>query len=289
MRVRLPTLAASIALCGAVFARADAQPSSPSPPRVAREALPGHVVDVNAGDYFFEAPDSVPAGIVTLRLRQRGTVGHMLWLVRIPPGRTVADLHRDEVKHEPTSWAEQLGGPGFANAGASSNATYVLTAGDYALVCYVGSGRGVDSLYHVWRGMIRPLRVTASAAEGSARARSRPTPAAVARITNDSLVWSAPLHAGRRLVRVENRTSVWREFVLERVLPGRTIDEARRWRRRSGTSLPTVAVGGLATVPPGGALATTLDLTPGDYLVKTHVARDSGLYAVRLRRAPTTR
>ncbi|HEU4722075.1 MAG TPA: hypothetical protein VFS59_11990 [Gemmatimonadaceae bacterium] len=280
-------LAPSIALCCAAYAPADAQRSSPRP-RAASESLPGRVVDVNAGDYFFEAPDSVPAGIITLRLWQRGDMGHMLWLVRLPPGRTVADLHRDEVRHAPTSWAEQLGGPGYANPAVSSNATYQLTPGDYALVCYVGSGRGVDSLYHVWRGMIRPLRVTA-AAGGRARALVPPTPAAVARITNDSLSWSAPLRPGRRLVRVENRTSAWREFVLERVLEGRTIEEAQRWRRRSGTLLPTVAIGGLASLPPGGSIATTLELPPGDYVVKTHVARDSGLYALRLRRAPTTR
>ena len=88
-------------------ARPDQQPSG----------LPGNVVDVTAQEFYFEAPDTIPAGITTFRLHQRGLVHrrhlaggaardsgaatpeddtrgfHMLWIVRLDSGKTPADLY----------------------------------------------------------------------------------------------------------------------------------------------------------------------------------------------------
>lgn len=252
-------------------------------PRRAAPALPGRIVDVRAGDYYFQAPDSVPAGLVTLRLTQHGKEGHMLWLVRLPAGRLVGEFQRLAARHEPRPWATELGGPGYAGPTKSSNATYVLEPGQYVLVCYVGSGRGVDSLYHVWRGMVKPLRVTTPKGARSGKADRGLMPDAVARIDTSGISWSAPLSAGRRVIRVENRTAEWREFLLERVLPGRTVTEALAWRRRLGTPAPVEAIGGLASLPPGASLATTLDVPSGTVLLKTRVSRDSGLVALEVR------
>jgi len=33
--------------------------------------LPGHIVDVVAGDFYLQAPDTIPAGLTTLRIHVR--------------------------------------------------------------------------------------------------------------------------------------------------------------------------------------------------------------------------
>jgi hypothetical protein len=204
------------------------------------QPLPGRVVDVAAGEFFFQAPDSIPAGLTTFRLRQvglvrhRATAGgaardsttedrgdptrgfHMLWVVRLDSGRTVADFHRAIRAREP--------------------------------------------------GMFRALTVLPTRA-AAARA---PAPEVVVRVAADgALRLSAPLTAGRRVIRVENAGATAYEFAVARVLPGRTTAEALAWRRRDNptTPRPFEDWGGLSDVPPGGSLITTMAFEPGDYFV----------------------
>ena len=228
------------------------------------EQLPGRVIDVNARDYFFEAPDTLDAGVVTLRLWQRGRDFHNLELVRLDSGRTLAEWHRAAVAHRLPSWAANLGGPGFAQPGGSANATLLVEPGDYLLTCSVGSARTVDSLYHVWRGMVRPTHVRASRLS-----RELPKPDIMARITDHGVEFSGAMEDGRHLLRVENADTVVREFSVTRVLPGHTVAEALAWRRRMGTPEPDTLVGGLADLGPGRVLLTTITFHPGDQIVRT--------------------
>lgn len=226
--------------------------------------LPERVIEVNAGDYFFEAPDTLDAGVVTLRLWQRGRDFHNLELVRLDSGHTLAEWHRAAVAHHLPSWAVNLGGPGFAQPGGSANATLLVEPGTYLLTCSVGSARTVDSLYHVWRGMVRPIHVRASRLS-----REMPRPDIVARITDGGVEFSGTMEDGRRLLRVENADTVVREFSVTHVLPGHTVAEALAWRRRMGTPEPDTLVGGLADLAPGRVLLTTITFHPGDHIAQT--------------------
>ena len=234
-------------------------PSSTRP-----EQLPGRVIDVNARDYFFEAPDTLDAGVVTLRLWQRGRDFHNLELVRLDSSRTLAEWHRAAIAHRLPSWALNLGGPGFAQPGGSANATLLVEPGNYLLTCSVGSARTVDSLYHVWRGMVRSIHVRASRLS-----RELPPADIVARITDRGVEFSGTMESGPRLLRVENADSVVHEFSVTRVLPGHTVAEALAWRRRMGTPEPDTLVGGLADLVPGRVLLTTIAFDPGDHIVQT--------------------
>jgi hypothetical protein len=265
-----------------------AQPGRPAAPVPA--PLPGRVVDVAAGEFFFHAPDSIPAGLTTFRLRQvglvhhRATAGgvardsstedrgdptrgfHMLWVVRLDSGRTVADFHRAIRAREPAPWARHLGGPGFVMPPGTSNATLALEPGRYVLACFVGSAREDRSRYHLLHGMFRALTVLPT----RAAAAHAPAPEVVVRIAADgALGLSAPLTAGRRVIRVENAGATDYEFAVARVLPGRTTAEALAWRRRDNptTPRPFEDWGGLSDVPAGGSLITTMAFEPGDYFV----------------------
>ncbi len=281
------TVALVLVFCPLV---SDTQPGRRAASSPTDDSLPGRVVDVAAGEFFFQAPDSISAGLTTFRLRQiglvhrRASVGgaahdsttndrgdqtrgfHMLWVVRLDTGKTVADFYRAVQAREPTPWAHNLGGPAFVMPPNTSNATFVLAPGRYVLTCFVGSAREDRTRSHLLNGMFRALTVQ-PARTPAARA---PTPEVVMRISESgTLHLSAPLVAGRRIVRVENAGAKDYEFSIRRVLPGRTTAEALAWRHRDGptTAMPYEPWGGLADVPAGGSLITTMTFEAGDYFV----------------------
>src|SRR5439155_21864912 len=77
MRPRL--LVASFAACAACA-------------RPAPQAAGPNVVTITATDYAFGAPDTIPAGLTTLRLVNQGKELHHASLVRLGDGKTIADF-----------------------------------------------------------------------------------------------------------------------------------------------------------------------------------------------------
>ena len=242
-------------------------------------ALPGHVIDIKVGEYFITAPDSAPAGLVTLRLTQTGDVVkpfpadtvklkadltyhfHMVWLVRLDSARTITDLLVAARDSQPSPWKTILGGPGFADAPNSSNVTMLLTPGNYALVCYVGSAREDRNRYHLLKGMIRPLTV-------SARVSSEPLPATPLTILlrPGSVVMPDTLARGQHRILIRNERERAADFGIARVKAGYTVAQALSWQPRMMTEPPRHAVGGVVHIMPEQSLITTVTLEPGDYL-----------------------
>lgn len=221
--------------------------------------LPGHVVDVAAGEYFFRAPDSIPAGLTTFRLRSLGG-GHGAWVVRLDRGHGVAELVAAERAGVKTPWAHNLGGPAFPARNGSANATLVLEPGEYALICYV-EGRETRGVPHYQLGMFHRLVVLPSPRTPGAL----PRPDVVVTMVDSAFRFSAPLRAGRRVIRVVNAGTVGHEFKLLRVLPGHTGAESLAWKPGSGAPPADEEFASVATLPPGGAVTTTLVLDAGEY------------------------
>jgi hypothetical protein len=249
--------------------------------------LPGHTVDVSAGEYAFRAPDTIPAGLTTFRLRQEGRVKdgmrlspagrdslvthagdatggfHMLWVVRLDSGSTAADLFRAERDRAPMP-GRILGGPGFAYPPGTTNATMMLEPGNYVLACFVGSAREDRNRYHLLKGMFRPLTVL------PANGAPAPLPAPDVVLTIDSadqVTFSTPItRAGPWRVLVRNNSAKRLELAIVRVLPGHTAEEARGWRRREGKPPVSEPWGGLAGVSKGDSMLTTINFIPGTYI-----------------------
>jgi hypothetical protein len=242
-------------------------------------AIPGRLIDIKVGEYFILAPDTSPAGLVTLRLSQTGDAVkpwpadtaklredltyhfHMVWLVRLDSAKTFSDLYKAESERRPTPWATIIGGPGFADAPGSSNVSVVLTPGNYALVCYVGSAREDRGRYHLLKGMIRPLTVTPSSSSVSL-----PEPALTITLRGDSIIMADTLRAGTRQYLIRNEGERPADFHVSVVKAGYTVEQARSWRPRMMTEPPRKAVGGVVYVTPTRPLITTLLLEPGDHL-----------------------
>jgi hypothetical protein len=249
---RLPMLAALALLPGS----SNPTPLSPAP-------LPGHVVDIVARDFFLQAPDTIPAGLTTLRLRVlQGE--HIAVLVRLDSGHTALDLLRARREGHPRpAWMHLIGGPGFPAPDGTANATMMLAPGNYVLICDVA---GPDGVRHFEKGMFHPL-VVRERTSGPHIAASLPRPDAVVTMRDHRFAFSGPIRAGVRVLRVTNEGSVMHEFRMVHVLPGHTGRESMTWTPASKTPRPDEDVTALVGITPGGGLTTTVSLTQGEYVV----------------------
>jgi hypothetical protein len=248
------------------------------------EVLPGRVVDVNAGEFFFQAPLSIPAGLTTFRLHQVGIIGerlragghgqsgqslvrhegdntygfHQLWIVRLEDGKTYTDLMEAFRARAPRPWAKNLGGPGLSFPPRTTNATLDLEPGRYALACPVGSAREDQTRSHILKGMVRPFTVVPAAGPKA----NAPRPDLVIRMMKDGTAdLSAPIKAGRQIINVENTTTELHEVSFWRVPEGHVATDDRLPLRDAGDF---IAWGGLSTAP-GTSLMMTIEFEPGTY------------------------
>jgi hypothetical protein len=244
---------------------AQAGAGGPKPAASPGGPLPGRIVDVEAGTWYFHAPDTIPAGLTTFRLKIVDEDEHRLWIVRLDPGKTKKDYLAAEKAGRPLPWAHHLGGPGDPGAKRTSNATMVLVPGHYLMVCFVRDRVGIE---HLQKGMVKEFTVSRSTAPAAAE------PAAdlvVNMVDFDfKLSTTGPLKRGRYTVRVENTGKYWHEWNVLKLQPGKTLKDALAWTEtRSGAASgpsPVEPFGGLASFPPGQHLVTTVGFTPGRYI-----------------------
>lgn len=115
--------------------------------------------DGSGSSYAFQAPASVEAGELNIRLSNEGTEGHEVGLVRVPDGTTVEQLlgvFSGETEPPPGFDAVSLGGVQGIDPGASQIATLDLEPGSYVLLCGIPNAEGVP---HAFLGMARALTV----------------------------------------------------------------------------------------------------------------------------------
>jgi hypothetical protein len=222
------------------------------------ENKPSTVVTVTTTDFSFQAPDTVPAGLVEFRLVNRGPDLHHLWLVRLDPGRRAVDVLKEFQEGRPTpSWAHDLGGPNVPPPGQPGVVTVRLTPGHYGLLCLIP---GRDGVRHLMKGMVIDLTVT-----GPARAGAPPRPDVTVKLIDYSFVLSGPLRHGRQIIAVRNDGSQSHMLVFLRLEPGKTPADYIRWATRREGPPPGKAFGGTTGMSPGVVNTIEIDLKPGDY------------------------
>lgn len=254
--LRVPALVAAIALIATACSTSQAAEKSDST-AVAGATAP-NVVVVKTSDYAFDAPDTVRAGLTTLRLvTNPGQEMHQVGLIRLDSGKTPADLFNAMKSPGPMpKWAIEVAGVNPPAPGQTAEATLNLAAGNYLLVCFVPSPDGVP---HIAKGMSRALVVAGTAA-------AAPLPGDVEiKLTDYAFGLSKPLTAGQHVIRVVNDGQQWREVMVIRLAPGKTAAQVAAWvekmegRRRASRSAASPGSAS-ARVP-----ASPLTLTPGEH------------------------
>jgi hypothetical protein len=228
-------------------------------PEVERDAEPNEVV-VTSREFSFALPDTLPAGLTRLRLRNDGQELHHLQLVRLGDGFTIADLNDSfnagNFTATPITYA---GGPNVAPPGLTSEVLVNLTPGRYAIVCFIPSPE--DGIAHRTKGMAREIVVT-----GSAPALSPPAADVELVLDDYSFTFTPAISAGRHTIRVINAAQQPHEIVLVRLLPGRTIDDLHRFVQQRVGPPPFEPVGGTLGLSKGEENYMTSEFTPGDYV-----------------------
>jgi hypothetical protein len=216
----------------------------PAPPPAPPTA---NVVAITAADYSFTAPDTIPAGLTTVKLSNTGKEAHQVVFIRIDSGKTMADIAnvmKDPNAKVPGWMSFPLGANGIV-PNDSGSATATLTAGHYVLVCFLPTADGTP---HVNKGMVHPLEVTASTGAAAAE------PVADITITEKDYGWdiSAPITAGTHTYRVENAGPQIHEVQIFQIAPGKSAKDLQTWLAGNMKGAPpAIPVGGFVGPMPG--------------------------------------
>jgi uncharacterized cupredoxin-like copper-binding protein len=248
------TLAAAL-----VAATATGRPATPSLGDIPELAIVTH-------DFRFDAPDSVPAGLTRVRLRNEGKEHHHAQIVRLGPGVTIPKLLEALGKSVASlpAGTKLVGGPNVPAKGGMSEVVLTLEAGPYALICFVS---GDDHVPHLAKGMTRLITVTKPQ---FVVAKSKPRqPVESLRMTLHDYAFELPpvIAAGRHTIRVENAASQPHEAVLGKLKPGKTVGDLMQWMKTRDGEMPGEEVGGTVGLSTGEVNFVNVDLTAGEYIL----------------------
>jgi hypothetical protein len=247
----LAILALSIAICLAVLALQRAQPAQAAPP----------VIDIMASDYAFDAPDTLPAGLVTVRLMNHGNEPHHAQLLRLNPDVSFPDFAQalQDEGEGALKLVTLTGGPGALSPFKSAEVTLNLTPGDYVLACFISSDDGVP---HLAKGMLKPIAVQA------AETQETTSPASAGTLNMRDFTFDIPdtVPAGLVTYTVVNNGPQPHELNILKLAPGATATDVLAWSPEAGTPPPFEAVGGMNGLSQGEADYVTVDLDAGNYV-----------------------
>lgn len=225
-------------------------------PAVEATTSPAELI-VDAADFAFGAPDTVPAGWTTIRLRNGGPSLHHVQLVRVDDGHTYEELLGAASQPGPApAWAHEVGGPNTPPPGGESVGIVKLEPGVYAIACFIPDDKGVP---HIALGMVRQMVVTGTAAG------AEPASDAEIRLSDYAFQTTAPLTAGRHTIRVINDASQHHEMFIARLAPGKTAMDLAAWAEHPDGPPPGEPIGGTSGIEPGGVNYVSVDLAPGEY------------------------
>ena len=220
------------------------------------------VIDIMASDYSFDAPDTIPSGLVTIRLMNHGQEPHHAQLLRLNDGVSFGEFGA-ALQSEGESalrLTTLTGGPGALSPSKSTEVTLNLTPGQYALACFISSSDGVP---HLAKGMLKPLTVTAADAEPETAA---PQSAGTLNMRDFSFDIPDVLPAGTATFTVANAGPQPHELNILKLAPGASLADLQAWQPDQGTPPPFEAVGGMNGMSQGEAHYMTVDLQPGTYV-----------------------
>ena len=219
------------------------------------------VVTIHARDYqFVNAPDTIVAGLTTLRLINEGPEFHHVQLVRFDDGHTLQDFF-DAMRAggPPPAWFVEVGGPNTPGMpGDSTMATVDLVPGNYALLCFIPSPDGTP---HIMKGMARPLTVIAN----TAAAATLPAADVVMTLNDYSFETNGAITAGTRTIRVENVAAQAHEVLVVKLDEGRSAMDFVKFVTKPEGTPPGRVIGGTTGIASGTMNQITLTFEPGRY------------------------
>jgi hypothetical protein len=224
-------------------------------------AFKPNIVTVVANDFAFDVPTSIPAGLTTFRLLNKGKQEHHFSVMRLDRGKTAADGLAALIKAGQgvrPAWLHPVGGPNAISPGGEALATFVLQPGNYIAFCEVP---GPDPAPHFMKGMVKGFTVTPPA-----RPASLPQADLSIKLTDFDFVFSKLLTRGHHVIAVTNTGTQPHMLVINRNPPGKGNKEFLDWAYDpKGKLAPGEGAGGVTEIAPGATVVMERNFKPGRY------------------------
>jgi uncharacterized cupredoxin-like copper-binding protein len=218
-------------------------------------------------EYAFTVPATLPAGLVRVRVINRGTLPHYARIVRLDSAKTLADftVWRKSGTRAP-AWFVPVGGPAPIAPGDSAEAAVVLAPGRHLVFCTYPMPGGTS--VHVDSGMVREITVRPSGSAASPNATIESLDSDATLIIGDYVFSPITLRAGHERVRVTNAGNTAHQALLVRLPDGvKEGDELAWFRANYRTRRPGRPTGGSLEVKPKETSWFSVWLEPGRYLL----------------------
>ncbi|NUR59660.1 MAG: hypothetical protein HOV87_13475 [Catenulispora sp.] len=245
-----------------------------APATAAPHAHVSDTVDITAVEpltYTIDTHGTLAAGVVHLVFKNAGQAPHQAQLFRLNDGVTFerwqADLHSANPNTALFTDAVPAGGATPVLPGARQDVWDVLQGGTYVVACFVP---GPDGTPHIFLGMYKPFDVVGST--GLVSACGRP---ACPWIQAHDLTYTMPASLVRgTVVRFDDTDAKdVHEVNFGKLLPGKTVDDAKAWFVASAAQPPVnpgpppfTFAGGHGAEPPGQGGWFQVEADPGQYI-----------------------
>jgi hypothetical protein len=255
----LATAVIAVTACGGDKPKTGAVDATPPATAVAAAPAP---MTITAKNYSYEAPDTVAAGMVTIRLVNEGADLHHATIIRLTDGRTLADLAAELRTEKPDAqlpaWTHEIAGPNATVPGGEQSIIEQLDAGNYAIVCFIPSADGVP---HFVKGMMRGFTVVPSTLAVA------PPPTADVNVSMVDYAWqiTPDITAGKHILKIENAAGQSHEMVIAKLDAGKTPADIAQWLAKQVGPMPGKPMGGITGMSKGSVAYLPIDLEPGNY------------------------
>jgi hypothetical protein len=183
-----------------------------------------------ATDAGFEAPDAVPIGLRHIVFENHGSEIHEALLEKLPATMSAADFQA-EVKRRNLfpKGVQDYSGPGLMSPGETVEMWLRVDPGEYVLMCW----------NHLSTVSVRAFSVRAPILDDPP-----PTADVTLKLVDYRFEFQGKLHKGEQVIRIETPGPSMHEADLFRLHPGKTVADARKWRKENLPVAPADAIGG---------------------------------------------
>ena len=218
-------------------------------------------VTIDAHEFAFGMPSTIPAGVTRIQVVNTGTLLHHVQLMKLSGGHKADELAKAFAGGPPPDWATPVGGPNGVEPGDTTKVIQTLEPGTYAAICFIP----IPDVPHFAKGMVTGFEVVAATGATAAEPASDFT----IRMSDYAFSVPAPIAGGQRIVRVENAGPQEHELVLARLAEGKTLADLMAWAGGTTFTAPPPAkfVGGVVGMLPDTHVFLDVNLTPGNYVL----------------------
>jgi hypothetical protein len=225
-------------------------------------------VTIEAKDFAYTLPASMPSGWVDVTLHNSGKTGHQIAFSKLGTvsfaAFKAAAINTDVKK---LSDVQFVGGPNNADPGGSVTATIHLEPGTYGVACYIPADS--DGKTHAAHGMIGQVTVTQSP---DSVEDAPPVEGGTITLSEFAFQTDASF-TGTGTVAIKNVGTQVHEAVIVKEAAGATLDKVKGFfLAPPGTPPPAgpppfTSAGGIVGLGPNQTMYQTMALTPGKYVM----------------------